>query len=95
MFVDRSHETDANGRNGAGGVAMMTPDERFIQDLYNRAVLNVYEPWTRGVSWVSRAEAARAAYVVSVARQNLAMLAEAEERAAMPRAVRWNWEHAA
>ncbi|GAA4126940.1 hypothetical protein [Actinomadura keratinilytica] len=79
-----------------GSVALMSPDKRFVEELYNRAIVNVYEPWTRrGVSWVSRAEARRAAHVVSIARQNLAMLTEAEERAEPPHAIRDDWQQAA
>ncbi|GAA4232542.1 hypothetical protein GCM10022254_32700 [Actinomadura meridiana] len=79
----------------ASHVATMTPDERFVEALYNQAVVNVYEAWTRGVSWVSRAEVARATRVVSAARRNLAILGEMHEGAEPSRVVRWNWDRAA
>lgn len=96
MIVNKTSETSTPEQRRPEGVALMPPDERFIQELYNRAILNVYEPWTRGgVSWISRAEARRAAHVVSIARHNLAMLTEAEERPEASRIVHWNRQQAA
>ncbi|MEU6038844.1 hypothetical protein ABZ801_25880 [Actinomadura sp. NPDC047616] len=74
---------------------ILISDRMFVWDLYNRAVLRVYEPWcAEGVSWVNGYERRRAEAVVEKARKNLESLAQDMQRAPEPKVARWNLDAA-